>query len=187
MLAVAERFANLAAGGALPRTMRFVLFNAQEQGLIGSRAYARRSKARGEVIAAVWQMDMIGFNRDAPRAWELHAGFEASAAVETKSLALAMRRSLLVWPLLLTAATASSHPPKVQCVLVENAQIARQRVTKEGGFGRANYGHQITHGTRSVLAIRARQDGWRMAYIRGQRIHFLTFTFDAIAAECVPF
>ncbi|MGH8658950.1 MAG: M28 family metallopeptidase, partial [Gammaproteobacteria bacterium] len=83
VLAVAERFANLAAAGTLTRTVRFVLFNAEEQGLIGSRAYARRSKARGEVIAAVWQMDMIGFNRDAPQKWELHAGFEAAAAVET--------------------------------------------------------------------------------------------------------
>lgn len=89
VLAVAERLAHLAADSVLPRTIRFVLFNAEEQGLIGSRAYARRSKARGEAIVAVLQMDMIGFNEKAPRTWELHAGFEASAAVEAQCIALA--------------------------------------------------------------------------------------------------
>jgi hypothetical protein len=69
-----------------------------------------------------------------------------------------MHRSLLMWPLLLAAATAFAHPPKVQCVLVENAQIARQRVVNEGKFGRANHGHQIAPGVRSVLAIRVYED-----------------------------
>jgi leucyl aminopeptidase len=89
VLATAERCAVLAAAGPPARTLRFVLFNAEEQGLIGSQMYARRSKARGEVIAAVWQMDMIGFNEDAPRKWEVHAGFEPSANVEAQSLTLA--------------------------------------------------------------------------------------------------
>ena len=88
VLAAAERLAVLAAAGPPARTVRFVLFNAEEQGLIGSRAYARRSKSRAEVIAAVWQMDMIGFNQDAPRKWELHAGFAPSAEVESRSVAL---------------------------------------------------------------------------------------------------
>jgi leucyl aminopeptidase len=96
VLAVAERFAALAAEGPLARSVRFVLFNAEEQGLIGSRAYARRSKARGEAIVAVWQMDMIGFNHDAPQKWELHAGFAPSAQVETRSVALASLLSGLV-------------------------------------------------------------------------------------------
>ncbi|MDR6859874.1 M20/M25/M40 family metallo-hydrolase [Variovorax guangxiensis] len=89
VLAVAECFSRLAAAGTPKRTVRFVLFNAEEQGLIGSRAYARRCKARGEAIAAVWQMDMIGFNDDEPRKWELHVGHEASAAVEERSALLA--------------------------------------------------------------------------------------------------
>ncbi|MER8640191.1 M20/M25/M40 family metallo-hydrolase [Mesorhizobium sp. M1365] len=89
VLAVARRFADLASTGQLARTARFVLFNAEEQGLIGSQAYARRSKARGETIAAVLQMDMIGYNKLEPRAWEAHAGFEASPSVEGQSRALA--------------------------------------------------------------------------------------------------
>ena len=76
VLAIARRFATLTSSGQLVRTVRFVLFNAEEQGLIGSQAYARRAKSRGEVIAAVWQMDMIGYNKQPPRAWEVHAGFE---------------------------------------------------------------------------------------------------------------
>jgi hypothetical protein len=66
------------------------------------------------------------------------------------------KRSLLMMPPLLAAATTAANSPKVevQCVLVENAQIA-------GGpldFGSANYGHQIITGTRSVLAIRIFDD-----------------------------
>ncbi|HKB05210.1 MAG TPA: M20/M25/M40 family metallo-hydrolase [Gemmataceae bacterium] len=89
VLAIAERIAALAGAAPPARTIRFVLFNAEEQGLIGSKAYARRSKARAEVIAAVWQMDMIGYNQTPPRTWELHAGFQESADVEARSVALA--------------------------------------------------------------------------------------------------
>jgi len=89
VIAIAGSFARLAATGTPKRTVRFVLFNAEEQGLIGSRAYARRCKTRNEAIAAVWQMDMIGYNQDAPRRWELHVGYEASAAVERQSALLA--------------------------------------------------------------------------------------------------
>jgi extracellular elastinolytic metalloproteinase len=90
VLAIARRFADAAAQGIRPgRTVRFVLFNAEEQGLVGSAASARRSKARQERIAAVWQIDMIGFNNRAPRDWEVHAGFEPSPAVEARSRHLA--------------------------------------------------------------------------------------------------
>lgn len=89
VLLIASCFAELARTEKPARTIRFVLFNAEEQGLIGSQAYAKRSKSRGEAIAAVWQMDMIGYNKQAPRAWEVHAGFEQSPEVEAKSRALA--------------------------------------------------------------------------------------------------
>jgi hypothetical protein len=89
VLAMARRLAALAATAPPARTVRFVLFNAEEQGLIGSQAYARRSKSRGESIVAVWQMDMIGYTKVAPRSWEVHAGFQPSAAVEAGSRKLA--------------------------------------------------------------------------------------------------
>ncbi|MER8929197.1 M20/M25/M40 family metallo-hydrolase [Mesorhizobium sp. M0859] len=103
VLAIARRFADLGSTEKLARTIRFVLFNAEEQGLIGSQAYARRSKARRETIAAVWQMDMIGYNKTDPRTWEAHAGFEAAASVEAQSRRLAD----------LIQATASSVSPNL--------------------------------------------------------------------------
>jgi len=64
---------------------------------------------------------------------------------------------LLLWPLSLQAAPAQANQIavfSVQCVLVENAQIAKSPLVKEGLFGRANHGHQIVYGKRSVLAVR---------------------------------
>jgi hypothetical protein len=85
----AECFARLAAAGPPARTIRFVLFNAEEEGLIGSQVYARQQRALQAPIAAVFQMDMIGYHEHPPRTWEVHAGFAPSAAVQARSLALA--------------------------------------------------------------------------------------------------
>ncbi|PVE20699.1 hypothetical protein DC522_30755 [Microvirga sp. KLBC 81] len=89
VLTLAERILAITAGARPARTIRFVLFNAEEEGLVGSRAYARLQHALGAQIIAVFQMDMIGFNRQAPNSWELHAGFSPSRAVEEQSEALA--------------------------------------------------------------------------------------------------
>ncbi|NIT36854.1 MAG: M20/M25/M40 family metallo-hydrolase [candidate division Zixibacteria bacterium] len=56
-LAVARVFAK----AAFERTVRIVLFAGEEQGLVGSRDYARRAKARGDDIRGVWNMDMVGY------------------------------------------------------------------------------------------------------------------------------
>jgi hypothetical protein len=85
----AECFARLAAAGAPVRTLRFVLFNAEEEGLIGSRIYARQQRALQAPIVAVFQMDMIGYHERAPRAWEVHAGYAPSAEIQARSLNLA--------------------------------------------------------------------------------------------------
>jgi bacterial leucyl aminopeptidase len=70
------------------RTVRFVLFNAEEHGLVGSLAYARDQAALGTPIVAVFQMDMIGYDVLPERTFELHAGFTPSRAVQERSLAL---------------------------------------------------------------------------------------------------
>ena len=54
--------------------MRFGFFNAEESGLVGSRAYAASLKAAGAPVTAVVCADMIGYNSDARRTWEIHAG-----------------------------------------------------------------------------------------------------------------
>lgn len=69
-------------------TVRLCFFNAEESGLVGSRAYAASLKARGAQIAAVVCVDMIGFNSDSLRTWEVHAGF-TDPAVRDLSLPLA--------------------------------------------------------------------------------------------------
>ncbi|UCH78512.1 MAG: M20/M25/M40 family metallo-hydrolase [Candidatus Coatesbacteria bacterium] len=56
-LAVARTLAE----AQLERTVRVVLFAGEEQGLVGSRDYARKARARGDDIRAVWNMDMIGY------------------------------------------------------------------------------------------------------------------------------
>jgi hypothetical protein len=89
VITAARAVAALAAAQRPARGIRFVLFNAEEHGLVGSKAYAREQAARGAAIAAVLQMDMIGFNRQPPPTFEVHAGFKRSAAVEDRSLQLA--------------------------------------------------------------------------------------------------
>ena len=71
------------------REFRFVLFNAEEQGLVGSRAYARDAAARAADIVAVLKLDMIGFDTPPARTFELQAGFTPSVEVQQRSVGLA--------------------------------------------------------------------------------------------------
>lgn len=82
--------------GTRRREIRFVLFNAEEQGLIGSRAYARAQAAIGAKIAAVFQMDMVGFDVNPARLFELHYGFTPSTTVQTRSAKLATLISQMI-------------------------------------------------------------------------------------------
>ena len=91
VLAVARTLVALGRKGAPKREIRLVLFNAEEHGLVGSKAYARDEAARGAKIAGVFQMDMVGYNREPPRTFEVHAGFLGSAEVQQGSGALAER------------------------------------------------------------------------------------------------
>ncbi|MFI1979919.1 M28 family metallopeptidase [Streptomyces wedmorensis] len=80
----------LRAGVDSPRReIRFVFFNAEEHGLVGSFYYARDQKQLGTDIVAVLQMDMIGYDVQQPRAFELHAGFTPDTTVEARSVKLA--------------------------------------------------------------------------------------------------
>jgi phosphoglycolate phosphatase-like HAD superfamily hydrolase len=85
------------------REIRFVFFNAEEHGLVGSFHYARDQAQIGTDIVAVLQMDMIGYDVQQPRAFELHAGFTPSPSVEARSVQLAE----------LVAATASQISPSL--------------------------------------------------------------------------
>ncbi|MCV2489185.1 M20/M25/M40 family metallo-hydrolase [Geodermatophilus sp. YIM 151500] len=90
VLAAVEAIGALDAALAPPRrTVRFVLFNAEEHGLVGSRAYASDVAALGTAVVAVFQMDMIGYDRLPGRTFEVHAGFTPAPEVEASSLGLA--------------------------------------------------------------------------------------------------
>lgn len=91
VLAATRAITNLNRFKKTKRSIRFVLFNAEEQGLVGSKEYAKAQAAQQVDIAAVFQMDMIGFRRqqtDPSRSFEAHAGAVAPA-VEERSVALA--------------------------------------------------------------------------------------------------
>ena len=90
VMRIANAFSILFADRKPQRTVRFVLFNAEEQGLHGSARYARLLADQKAAVVAVFQMDMIGYNGPAPNTFESHAGtakcgspedpkFEASA------------------------------------------------------------------------------------------------------------
>ena len=76
------------ARGRLRHTIRFCFFNAEESGLVGSKAYAARLKALGAPIKAVLCLDMIGHNSDEHRFFEIHVG-HTDPAIRDLSLPLA--------------------------------------------------------------------------------------------------
>jgi bacterial leucyl aminopeptidase len=90
VLAAARAIKKLSAIKRPKRTIRFVLFNAEEVGLVGSGEYARDQRALRAPIVAVYQMDMMGYSREAPRTYEIHAGAD-SKDVQDRSLVLAER------------------------------------------------------------------------------------------------
>jgi hypothetical protein len=53
--------ANLMSKASFKRTIRFVIFSGEEQGLLGSKRYAEQAKANGDNIGAVLNGDMFGY------------------------------------------------------------------------------------------------------------------------------
>ncbi len=80
--------------GKLTHSVRFCFFNAEDSGLVGSKAYAAMLKASGAPIKAVVCMDMIGYNSDAARIFEIHAGY-TDPAVRDNSAPIA--DSIATW------------------------------------------------------------------------------------------
>lgn len=76
--------------GSLTHTVRFCFFNAEEAGLVGSKAYAAQLKAQGAPVRGVYCVDMMGYNSDTTRIFEIHAGYP-DPAVRDLSVPLADR------------------------------------------------------------------------------------------------
>lgn len=83
----------VALARALPemprREIRFVLFNAEEVGQIGSRAYVEDLRASRLHVLGAYQMDMIGYAAVGQRPFEIHVGYPDAQYVQDASIQLA--------------------------------------------------------------------------------------------------
>lgn len=76
------RGAQILSGLDFEKTIKFILFTGEEQGLVGSGVYASNAAARGDTIDAVVNFDMIGYEGNNVDVFEAHAGTDpASGAV----------------------------------------------------------------------------------------------------------
>lgn len=128
-LALARQLRN--APSRLRHTVRFCFFNAEEQGLIGSKAYAQHMKAASAPIRAVICMDMIGYNSDANRIFEIHAGY-TDAAVRDASLPIA--DAIAAW-----AACLSVLPPAQVYRGTSQTAGAPDRTLYDGAINRSDH------------------------------------------------
>lgn len=104
--------ARLLSGSAFAHTIRFLAVTGEETGLWGSAHYAAAARARGENIAGVINLDMIGYDHDADGICEVHAGTDpASIALADAFVAHAQRASTSLQPLVFEAdaITLSDH------------------------------------------------------------------------------
>ncbi|HPH34447.1 MAG TPA: M28 family metallopeptidase [Methanoregulaceae archaeon] len=74
--------------GQLVHTVRLCFFNAEEAGLVGSKAYAARMKSMNAPVKAVICADMIGYNSESNLIFEIHTGY-SDPAIRNLSLPLA--------------------------------------------------------------------------------------------------
>jgi leucyl aminopeptidase len=96
VLGAARAFAELALLGRPHREVRFALFNAEEVGMSGSQTYAQAQAAFDIQAAAVFQIDMIGFDRKPPSRFEVHAGVAGSATHNDAAAARSADQAALV-------------------------------------------------------------------------------------------
>ena len=76
------RAAQIMGPATFDKTIKFICFTGEEQGLIGSYAYAEAAASRGDTIDAVVNLDMIAYESNDDDVFELHAGTtEASGAI----------------------------------------------------------------------------------------------------------
>lgn len=94
-------------------TLRFAFWTGEEQGLIGSDAYARRASQRNENILGVINLDMIGWNTPgSPPDIDLHANANLPATLDLANLfadVIAVYGLNLIPQILPDGTTASDH------------------------------------------------------------------------------
>lgn len=128
--------------GKLTHTLRFCFFNAEESGLVGSKAYAGHLKAMGAPVRAVYCTDMIGFNSDANRIFELHAGY-TDPDIRDRSVPLAKEVAL--------AAAAYGKLAPAQIYKGTGYSGAPDRDIFDGAINRSDHAAFHQHGYPAVL------------------------------------
>ena len=116
--------------GQLRHTVRFCFFNGEEQGLIGSKAYASALKSQGAPIRSAVCMDMIGYNSDANRLFEVHAGY-TDPAVRDASVPIA--NAVASW-----AACLGALPP-AQVYQGTSPYGGPDRLVSDGAINRSDH------------------------------------------------
>lgn len=111
-------------------TIRFCFFNAEEQGMVGSRAYSAHLKAHGAPVRAVICSDMIGFESDGTRIFEIHAGY-SDAAVRDISVPIA--ESIADW------AASLGRPGPAQVYKGTQSSGGPDRNLVDGAIGRSDH------------------------------------------------
>ena len=116
--------------GTLPHTVRFCFFNAEEHGLVGSRAYATMLKANGAPVRGVVCSDMIGYNSDAARLFEVHAGYTDSAV---RDISQPLADTIAAW------AASLGSLPAAQIYRGTNGGIGSDRNVFDGAINRSDH------------------------------------------------
>ena len=80
------------------RTIQFVAFNDEEQGLIGSTDYARRLAAETRKVVGVLNMDMVAYDRDRDAPIQLQTNGTPASDLLVERLAAAAWAYLRAWP-----------------------------------------------------------------------------------------
>ncbi len=142
VLSLARHFRSYA--GQLRHTVRLCLFNAEEAGLVGSKAYAAHLKALGAPVRSVVCLDMIGYNADANRIFEIHTGYTDPAV---RDLGVPMADSIAA------AAAAQGR--------LAPAQIYRGTSSSSGAPDRNLYDGAINRSDHAAF----QQHGWGAALV----------------------
>ncbi len=140
LLSLARYFASWR--GRFTHTLRFCFFNAEESGLVGSKAYAAHLKAMGAPVRAVYCTDMMGFNSDANRLFELHAGY-TDPAVRDISVPLAQD----------VAAAAAAYGKLSPAQIYQGTGYggAPDRAVYDGAINRSDHAAFHQHGYPAIL------------------------------------
>jgi Peptidase family M28 len=103
--------AKILSDGSFERTIRFIAFSGEEQGLYGSRAYADRVADAGDQIVGVYNFDMIGWVEPYPEDLDCIVNNESQFIVEHFIACANLYTALLTQRVIDSEMVYSDHSP----------------------------------------------------------------------------